>query len=232
MAKSVVTPERFSKGRTFDEYVRYTGSAENLAREAFGAPTSPTADRWAARGGTTARSCASATRGAAQRAADRGHQVARGPARRPREDPRDLRGLVVGLPARRADAGAAGRGRRAGAAHLQSGRPARFCGERRPDPAAAPTATPTSCRVHQRQERRRVASMPGGGVLHEGLPRAAPLHRVPRDLPQGPRFAAIRGARPGETAEQTQEARRPRVRALQHSPFFDLWACGRRSTRS
>src|SRR5262244_1297490 len=36
MAKSVVTPERFGKGMTFDEYVKYTGSAENLAREAFG----------------------------------------------------------------------------------------------------------------------------------------------------------------------------------------------------
>src|SRR6185295_152518 len=36
MAKSVVTPERFAKGMTFDEYVKYAGSAENLAREAFG----------------------------------------------------------------------------------------------------------------------------------------------------------------------------------------------------
>src|SRR3989442_10440244 len=36
MAKSVVTPERFAKGRTFDEYVKYTGSPENLAREAWG----------------------------------------------------------------------------------------------------------------------------------------------------------------------------------------------------
>ena len=36
MAKSVVTPERFAKGMTFDEYVKYAGSPENLAREAFG----------------------------------------------------------------------------------------------------------------------------------------------------------------------------------------------------
>src|SRR5262245_45245503 len=36
MAKSVVTPERFAKGRTFEEYVKYAGSPENLAREAFG----------------------------------------------------------------------------------------------------------------------------------------------------------------------------------------------------
>ncbi len=36
MAKSVVTPERFAKGMTFDGYVKYAGSPENLAREAFG----------------------------------------------------------------------------------------------------------------------------------------------------------------------------------------------------
>ncbi len=32
--KSVVTPERFARGMTFDEYVKYVGTPENLAREA------------------------------------------------------------------------------------------------------------------------------------------------------------------------------------------------------
>src|SRR5262252_1800595 len=36
MAKSAVTPERFATGMTFDEYMKYTGSQENLAREGFG----------------------------------------------------------------------------------------------------------------------------------------------------------------------------------------------------
>src|SRR5947209_1818842 len=36
VAKSVVNAERFAKGMTFDEYVRYAGSPENLAREAWG----------------------------------------------------------------------------------------------------------------------------------------------------------------------------------------------------
>src|SRR4030095_16741635 len=31
-----VTPGRFARGMTFDEYVKYTGTPENLAREAFG----------------------------------------------------------------------------------------------------------------------------------------------------------------------------------------------------
>jgi hypothetical protein len=33
---SVVTAARFAQGRTFDEYVKYVGTPENLAREAFG----------------------------------------------------------------------------------------------------------------------------------------------------------------------------------------------------
>ena len=36
MASSVVTPERFAKGRTFEDYVRYVGTPENLQREAWG----------------------------------------------------------------------------------------------------------------------------------------------------------------------------------------------------
>jgi len=33
---SAVTAARFAKGRTFEEYVTYLASSENLAREAFG----------------------------------------------------------------------------------------------------------------------------------------------------------------------------------------------------
>jgi len=36
VARSVVTPERFARGMSFDQYVKYVGSPENLAREAFG----------------------------------------------------------------------------------------------------------------------------------------------------------------------------------------------------
>ena len=36
MTRSVVTPERFATGMTFDDYVKWTGSAANLAREGFG----------------------------------------------------------------------------------------------------------------------------------------------------------------------------------------------------
>ena len=32
MSQSVVTAARFAKGMTFDEYVKYVGTPENLAR--------------------------------------------------------------------------------------------------------------------------------------------------------------------------------------------------------
>ena len=35
MSQSIVTPARFAQGMTFDEYVKYVGTAENLAREGF-----------------------------------------------------------------------------------------------------------------------------------------------------------------------------------------------------
>ena len=35
MSQSVVTAARFAKGMTFDEYVKYVGTPENLAREGF-----------------------------------------------------------------------------------------------------------------------------------------------------------------------------------------------------
>jgi broad specificity phosphatase PhoE len=37
-SSSVVTPERYAMGMTFDEYVRYVGTPENLAREASTGP--------------------------------------------------------------------------------------------------------------------------------------------------------------------------------------------------
>jgi hypothetical protein len=41
---SVVTPERFASGMTFDEYVKYIGSPENLGRESSGGAPPPRRD--------------------------------------------------------------------------------------------------------------------------------------------------------------------------------------------
>jgi hypothetical protein len=36
MTETIVTPERFAQGRTFEQYLAWIGTPENLAREAFG----------------------------------------------------------------------------------------------------------------------------------------------------------------------------------------------------
>ena len=40
-SKSVVTPERFKSGRTFEQYLAYIGTPENLAREGTGGSKRP-----------------------------------------------------------------------------------------------------------------------------------------------------------------------------------------------
>ena len=44
-SKSVVTPERFKSGRTFEQYLAYIGTPENLKREGTGGGTRPTTPR-------------------------------------------------------------------------------------------------------------------------------------------------------------------------------------------
>src|SRR5215470_1888482 len=111
VAKSVVTPERFASGMTFEEYVVYIGSPENLAREGFGY-------YGGSFGAAPRKDNSTVIRERYTRARLAAHQ---------REaitwlaaHPRDLRGLVLRLPARRANACPAGRGRQARTADLQS----------------------------------------------------------------------------------------------------------------
>ena len=44
MAKSVVTPERFASGMTFEQYLAYIATPENLIREAFSFGAAPRKD--------------------------------------------------------------------------------------------------------------------------------------------------------------------------------------------
>ena len=220
---SVVTPERFASGRTFDQYLAFIGTPDNLARE--GSASGPRRDQTAAmRGWYEANP--------PHRCAGGGHPLARRSARRPRQDSGDLGGVVVGLPARRADAGARGRGGGDGAAHLHARRPA-LQRERAAEPGRGARQ---QCRSHggvpERQERADLAVDPRRRLLHEGSRVPLPLHRVPGDLSQGP---AGSGPHPRAAARGRQRrdagARRPRVRRYSNRPSF---ASGRArpSTRS
>ena len=212
---SVVTPERFASGMTFDQYVAYVGTPENLKREGSGGR--PRSDMSAPSGGLR--------RGAAGRGADRGGQVAGGAAERSGQGARHLGGMVVRLPPRRADARTPGRGGRHGAADL----PARRAAVQR-EPSAEPRRGARQQRRHhgrvpQQQERQDVAVDPGRGLLHEEPRLPLPLHRVSGDLPQGRLVGEIRAARPGESKEETQKRGDREFAELQQSPFFRIWAC-------
>jgi thioredoxin family protein len=224
MASSVVTPERFAKGMTFDEYVRYVGSAENLAREAWGG--------YVADGGSTptARKDTSAVfRERYARVRPNDHQIGaikwlaaqpKGPARIlviSEDWSSDCRRDVPML------------ARLAEAARLElrifnrDGK--KILGTRRPDPAANPDANhDIMLEFLNEKNGGQWASVPVAVFYTKDLEE---LHRY-IEYPAIYHKDVIRGhqqaARPGETEVQARERAQREFVAMQQSPFFDVWA--------
>jgi hypothetical protein len=224
MAKSVVTPERFAKGMTFDEYVRYVGSPENLAREAWGG--------YFPDGGSipTARKDNSAVfreRYARVRLSD--HQTGaikwlaaqpNGPAKIlviSEDWSSDCRRDVPML------------ARLAEAARLElrifnrDGK--KILGARRPDPAAHPDANhDLMLEFLNEKNGGQWASVPVAVVYTKDFEELYRYIEYPaiyhKDVIRGHQNAA----RPGETPEQTKERAQREFVAMQQSPFFDVWA--------
>ena len=214
---SVVTPERFASGRTFEQYLAFIGTPDNLARE--GSASGPRRDQTAAM-----RAWYEANR--AHRRAGGGHPLARESARRPRQDPGDLGGVVVGLPARRADARARGRGGGDGAAHLHARRPA-LQRERAAEPGRGARQ---QCRPHggvpERQERADAGSRspsPSSTRRISSTSTTTPSSR--RSITRTGWSAATSAPRgPGRRTDETRARADREFRRLQQSPFFRLWA--------
>jgi len=225
MTNSVVTPERYAKGMTFDEYVAYAGSAENLAREAWGGYFPDAGSFGAPRKDNSA---VFRERYARTRLGD--HQTAA------------IKWLAAqpGGPARilvisedwssdcRRDVPALARLAEAGGMELRifnrDGR--KILGTRRPDPAAAPDANhDLMLEFMNRKAGAEWASVPVAVFYTKDLQE---LHRY-IEYPAIYHKDRIRGrqqaARPGETEEQTKARSQREFVALQASPFFDLWAC-------
>ena len=221
---SVVSPERFAKGRTFDEYVKYAGSAENLAREAhggyypdsgsFGAPrrdNSPVLRERHARARLDDQQTAAIRWLAAQPG---------GPAKIlviSEDWSSDCRRDVPML-ARLAEAGGL-------ELRIFNRDGKKILGTRRPDPAAAPDANhDLMLEFMNRRSDGEWASLPVAVFytkdfqeLHRYIEFPAIYHK---DLIRGHQQAA----RPGETEAQAKERSAREFLALQNSPFFDLWA--------
>ncbi len=224
MAKSVVTPERFAKGRTFEEYLKYVGSPENLAREAFGgyypdggsfgAPRKDNSgvfrERYA-RTRLTEQQTAAIKWLAAQPGGPKKILVIS-------EDwSSDCRRDVPML-ARLAEAGGL-------ELRIFNRDGQKILGTRRPDPAAAPDANhDLMLEFLNKKGAGEWASVPVAAFytadfreIHRYIEYPAIYHK---DLIRSRQQAS----RPGESEAQTKERSAREFADLQASPFFDVWA--------
>src|SRR5262245_58784394 len=221
---SAVTPERFAKGRTFDEYLKYVGSPENLAREAHGgyfpqggSIGAPRRDNSAIFRDRHARARLDERQTAAIRwlAAQPG-----GPAKIlviTEDWSSDCRRDVPML-ARLAEAGGL-------EMRIFNRDGQKILATLRPDPAAAPDGNHDLMLEFM--------NVKDGGAW-ASVPVAAFYTKDFRELHRYIEFPAIyhkdlirghqQAARPGETQAQASERSAREFLALQNSPFFDVWA--------
>jgi len=224
MAKSIVTPARFARGMTFDEYVKYAGSPENLAREAWGG--------YFPDGGSipTPRKDNSAVfreRYARTRLGDQQVAAIKWLAAQPNGPAKILMISEDWSSDCRRDVPAMARLAEAGGLELRifnrDGR--KILGTRRPDPAVYPDGNhDLMLEFLNAKNGGEWASLPVAVFysndfqeLHRYIEYAAIYHK---DLIRGHQQAA----RAGETETQTKERGQREFVAMQGSPFFDVWA--------
>jgi hypothetical protein len=224
MARSVVTPERFAKGRTFDEYLKYVGSPENLAREAFGSyfPDggsigAPRKDNSGVFRERYARARLSDDQTAAIKwlAAQPG-----GPANIlviSEDWSSDCRRDVPVL-ARLAEAGGL-------ALRIFNRDGRKILGTRRPDPAAAPDANhDIMLEFLNAKDGGEWASVPVAVVYTKDFQELCRYVEYPAIYHKDRIRSHQQATRPGESAEQARERGMREFAAMQAGPFFDLWA--------
>ena len=221
---SVVTPERFARGMSFEEYLRYVGSPENLAREAWGGYHPDSGSIPAAR-----RDNSAVFRERYARARLSEHQTAA------------IKWLVTqpDAPAKilmisedwssdcRRDVPMFARLAEAGGLELRifnrDGK--KILGKRRPDPAAYPDGNhDIMLEFLNKKDDAEWASLPVAVIYTKDL---RVLHRY-FEYPAIYHKDRVRGfqqaAKPGEGDEQRKERDRREFLGLQASPFFDIWA--------
>jgi hypothetical protein len=224
MSQSVVTPERFAKGRTFEEYAKYVGTPENLAREGFAAYHP---DAGSIGGPRRDNSAVFRERYARAKLAD--YQVAA------------IKWLAAqpGGPARilvisedwssdcRRDVPVLQRLAEAGGLELRifnrDGN--KILSQRRPDPATAPDGNhDLMLEFMNPKNSGEFASLPAVGIYTKDF---RLLYRY-LEYPVIYHKDQVRGhmwkARPGESETQRKERDAREFLAMQQSPFFDLWA--------
>jgi hypothetical protein len=224
MARSVVIPERFAKGMTFDEYVSYAGSAENLAREAFGGYLPDGGSSGASRkdNSTVFRERYARARLSDEQSAAIKWLVAQpnGPAKIlviSEDWSSDCRRDVPVL-ARLAEAGGM-------ELRIFNRDGKKILGTRRPDPAAAPDANhDIMLEFMNKKNGAEWASVPVVVVYTRDFQELCRYIEYPAMYHKDRIRSHQQAARPGETEAQARERGMREFVALQDSPFFDLWA--------
>ena len=224
MAKSVVTPERFAKGMTFEEYVKYTGSPENLAREAWGGYFPDGGSKGAPRKDNSA---VFRERYARARLSDEQTAAIKWLVAQPNGPAKILMISEDWSSDCRRDVPVLARLAEAGGMELRIfNRDAKkILGTRRPDPAAAPDANhDLMLEFMNKKNGAEWASLPVAVFYTQDF---RELHRY-FEYPAIYHKDRVRGhqqaARPGETEAQAKERDRREFLAMQGSPFFDVWA--------
>jgi hypothetical protein len=213
--KSVVTPERFASGLTFDQYVAYVATPENLQREGSGRPRID----WSAH----LRAAYAATRLHDAQVAALQWLSAQpgGPARVlviAEEWSSDCRRDLPML-ARLAEAG--GMELRI---FRRDGQ--RFSRSHRPSLAEAPDSNADiMAEFLNTKDGQTWQSIPVAVFYTKGLEYLYHYVEYPAIYHKDRVVARIRAARPGESAEDAQQRGDREFMELQQSPFFHVWAC-------
>ncbi|HEX5814475.1 MAG TPA: thioredoxin family protein [Methylomirabilota bacterium] len=224
MARTVVTPERFAGGMTFEEYVRYVGSPENLAREAFGGYFADGGSMPAAR---KDHSAVFRERHARARLSEGQAAAIRWLAAQPDGPARILVVSEDWSSDCRRDVPVLARLAEAGQLELRlfNRDDQKILATRRPDPAASPDANhDLMLEFLNRKDGGEWASVPVAVFYTRDF---TELHRY-CEYPAIYHKDVIRGhqqaARTGETDAETRARGQREFLAMQQSPFFDLWA--------
>src|SRR6266581_8450541 len=224
VSRSVVTPERFAQGMTFDEYVKYIGSPENLAREAWGGYFPDAGSIGASRPDNS-----SVFREGYARARLADHQVAaiKWLAAQP-NGPASILAIAEDWSSDcRRDVPMLARLAEAGGLELRifnrDGK--KILGTRRPDPAAYPDGNhDLMLQLLNPKNGGEWASLPVATFYTKHMQELHRYHEYPaiyhKDLIRG----HMQQARPGETEAQAKDRDRQEFLAMQASPFFDIWA--------
>jgi hypothetical protein len=212
----VVTPQRFAKGMTFDQYVTFTGTPENLAREGTTLASSAPRRDWSS---FLRERYAKATLTESQRAAMAWLAAQPGgPARVlviSEDWSSDCRRDVPYLQ-RLAEAGGL-------ELRLFTRDGEKLPRDGRPDPASSPNADLMLRYMNARADGT-FASIPVAVFFDRNFNELFRYIEFPSAYHKDTLVAKIRGPRPGETPEQTTARSGKEFFAMFDTPLYDVWA--------